>query len=91
MALLNENNLAADAGRRARFRVHHVGTKLGTGLQRAVVEQAIKAQVQETAAGASSTGSFWGKVVVNGQQVFYRAYTLANGAINIGTYTVGAP
>ncbi len=63
----------------------------GTGLQRAVVEQAIKAQVQETAAGASSTGSFWGKVVVNGQQVFYRAYTLANGAINIGTYTVGAP
>ncbi len=28
MALLNENNLAAEAGRRARFRVHHVGTKL---------------------------------------------------------------
>jgi hypothetical protein len=28
MALLNENNLAGEAGRRARFRVHHVGTKL---------------------------------------------------------------
>jgi hypothetical protein len=28
MALLNEKNLAAEAARRARFRVHHVGTKL---------------------------------------------------------------
>jgi hypothetical protein len=28
MALLNEKNLAAEAAKRARFRVHHVGTKL---------------------------------------------------------------
>jgi hypothetical protein len=28
MALLDEKNLAGDAARRARFRVHHVGTKL---------------------------------------------------------------
>jgi hypothetical protein len=28
MALLNEKNLAGEAVRRARFRVHHVGTKL---------------------------------------------------------------
>jgi hypothetical protein len=28
MALLNETNLAAEAAKRARFRVHHVGTKL---------------------------------------------------------------
>ena len=28
MVLLNEKNLAREAGRRARFRVHHVGTKL---------------------------------------------------------------
>jgi Ribbon-helix-helix protein, copG family len=28
MALLNEKNLAAEAGKRSRFRVHHVGTKL---------------------------------------------------------------
>ena len=28
MALLDEKNLAAEAARRARFRVHHVGTKL---------------------------------------------------------------
>ena len=28
MTLLNEKNLAAEAAKRARFRVHHVGTKL---------------------------------------------------------------
>jgi hypothetical protein len=28
MALLNEKNLAGEVARRARFRVHHVGTKL---------------------------------------------------------------
>jgi hypothetical protein len=28
MALLDEKNLAAEAAKRARFRVHHVGTKL---------------------------------------------------------------
>jgi hypothetical protein len=28
MALLNEKNLAAEAAKRVRFRVHHVGTKL---------------------------------------------------------------
>jgi hypothetical protein len=28
MALLNEKNVAAEAAKRARFRVHHVGTKL---------------------------------------------------------------
>jgi hypothetical protein len=28
MALLDDKNLAAEAAKRARFRVHHVGTKL---------------------------------------------------------------
>ena len=28
MAMLDEKNLAAEAAKRARFRVHHVGTKL---------------------------------------------------------------
>jgi len=28
MARLNEKNLATEAAKRARFRVHHVGTKL---------------------------------------------------------------
>ncbi len=33
MALLDEKNLAAEAAKRARFRVHHVGTKLNLAEQ----------------------------------------------------------
>ena len=35
MALLNEKNLAAEAAKRARYRVHHVGTKLNERAARA--------------------------------------------------------
>jgi RHS repeat-associated protein len=63
----------------------------GSGLQQAAVEKAITTQVQKAVAGSAATGEFWGKVVVDGQQVFYRAFTLPNGTINVGTYTVGAP
>ena len=64
---------------------------VGTGLEQSQVENAIAEQVQATAKAASSTGSFLGKVVVEGQEVYYRAFTLPDGTINIGTYTVGAP
>jgi RHS repeat-associated protein len=60
----------------------------GTGLQQGEVEAAIQSQVEQSVAGASSTGSFWGRVVVNGQTIEYRAYTLPSGTINIGTYYV---
>jgi RHS repeat-associated protein len=63
----------------------------GSGLQQSAVEKAITTQVQKAVAGSAATGEFWGKVVVDGQQVFYRAFTLPNGTINVGTYTVGAP
>lgn len=63
----------------------------GTGLEQAAVENAIRVEIQQTAARSAVTGEFWGKVTVDGQQVFYRAYTLENGTINVGTYTVGAP
>jgi len=63
----------------------------GTGLERGQVENAIAKEVQATAKASSSTGNFWGKVVVEGQEVYYRAFTLSDGTINIGTYTVGAP
>jgi hypothetical protein len=49
------------------------------------VEAQIEAQVQRAVSGAKSTGSFWGRVTVNGHTVEYRAYTLANGRINVGT------
>jgi hypothetical protein len=63
----------------------------GTGLEQAAVENAIKADIAKAVANASSTGSFWGRVAVDGQQIFYRAFTLSDGTINVGTYTVGAP
>jgi Pretoxin HINT domain len=61
---------------------------IGTGLDQADVEATIEAQVSQGVSGASSTGSFWGRVIVDGQIVEYRAYTLPNGTINVGTYYV---
>jgi len=64
-------------------RFHHLA---GTGLDQADVEAAIEAQVKEQASRASSTGSFWGRVEVDGQTIEYRAYSLPNGTINVGAY-----
>ena len=63
----------------------------GTGIPQVEVEAAIRSQVQSIARGASATGSFWGKVVVRGQKIFYRAFTRPDGSIHVGTYTVGSP
>lgn len=41
----------------------------GTGLGQLEVETAIRAQVLRSTAGASSSGTFWGTVVVNGQKL----------------------
>jgi hypothetical protein len=61
---------------------------VGTGLDQSSVESAIEAQVQQSVSGAASSGSFWGRVVVNGQTLEYRAFTLPDGTINVGTYYV---
>jgi hypothetical protein len=58
-------------------------TKLG--LSQAEVEAAIADDVQ-TIAFSTRTGSFYGKVTVKGQTIAYRAYTLPDGTINVGTY-----
>ena len=60
----------------------------GTGLAQAEVEGAIGAAVRSTVASADSTGYWWGRVVVQGQTIEYRAWTLAQDAIHIGTYYV---
>jgi RHS repeat-associated protein len=62
-----------------------------TGLDQSAVESAIEQQVQQIVTNSSATGNFWGQVIVDGQEIFYRASTLRNGTINVGTYTVGAP
>jgi hypothetical protein len=60
----------------------------GTLLSPTDVLSAIYAQVQEQLAGATSSCSFWGRVSVDGIDIEYRAYTLPNGSINVGTYYV---
>lgn len=60
-----------------------------TGLGVGDVEAAIRQQVQAAvAAGDTASGSFWGRVTVQGVIVEYRAHTLENGLINVGTYYV---
>lgn len=58
----------------------------GSGLSQRVVERAIRSHAKQTLRSASESGSFWGRVVVGGRTVEYRAHTLADGTINIGTY-----
>ena len=58
----------------------------GTGLSQEVVEAAIKEEVSNVMILSRSTGSFWGRIQVGAQMIEYRAYTLSNGSVNIGTY-----
>lgn len=60
----------------------------GTGLAAADVEAAIQGEVAGQVASASATGSFWGRVVVDGQTILYKAFTLPDGSVNVGTYYV---
>lgn len=63
----------------------------GTGLSESEVENAIRGQVQKKQIRHRQRGIFWGKIVVQGRQIICRAFTLPDGTINVGTYTVGAP
>ncbi|MBI3837746.1 MAG: hypothetical protein HY288_07405 [Planctomycetia bacterium] len=59
----------------------------GTGLSQSAVEAAISQEIQALAAkGAQFAGGFWGRLSVTGQTVEFRAMTLLNGIINVGTY-----
>jgi hypothetical protein len=66
---------------------HLAGTRLAPG----TVESAIGSQVQQATSGASATGSFRGRVTLEGHVIEYRAFTLPNGTINVGTYYPVAP
>ena len=56
------------------------------GIEAERVERTIEQQITEDCYGASSTGSFWGRLVVDHVLVEYRAYTLSDGSISVGTY-----
>jgi RHS repeat-associated protein len=60
----------------------------GTNLSQSVVENAIINDIRFSVSGASMTGSFWGRIVVSGRVIIYRAHTLPNGMINVGTYVL---
>ncbi|MFT4285359.1 MAG: RHS repeat-associated core domain-containing protein [Protaetiibacter sp.] len=61
----------------------------GTGLGIEEVESTISQRVTTAAGQATSeTGSFWGRIQIRGTTVEYRAYTLPDGTINVGTYYV---
>ncbi|MBI5311218.1 MAG: hypothetical protein HZB14_09395 [Actinobacteria bacterium] len=63
----------------------------GVGLSSARVESAIAGQVQSQATSAGATGQFWGRVMVDGRTIEYRAFTRPDGTINVGTYYPVAP
>jgi RHS repeat-associated protein len=67
---------------------HGVLHLVGRGLAQRTVERAIRSEVRAVAGSASTTGSFWGRVSVGGRTVEYRAFTLPNGTINVGTYYI---
>ncbi|MFP5245805.1 MAG: RHS repeat-associated core domain-containing protein [Thermoanaerobaculia bacterium] len=58
----------------------------GSGLSSEVVEGAIEREVQFVAREASQTGSFWGRITVEGRTIQFKAHTLPDGRINVGTY-----
>jgi len=64
----------------------HGARHLPEGISQGAAESAIRAQVQQIVSNSVATGSFWGRVTVNGITIEYRAYTLADGSINVGTY-----
>lgn len=74
------------AGPNITFSAHGPAHLEGTGLAARSVEGAIRAEVRQIAKGSSSTGQFSGRVTVQGKTIEYRAYTLENGRIHIGTY-----
>ncbi len=59
---------------------------VGSGLSDDVVEQAIEREVQFVARESSQTGSFWGRINVEGRTIQFKAHTLPDGRINVGTY-----
>jgi RHS repeat-associated protein len=68
------------------FTTHGTVHAATEGFSQAAAESAIRTEVQNIVARAATSGEFWGKVTVGGSTIVYRAFTLADGTIRIGTY-----
>jgi hypothetical protein len=55
----------------------------------ATIEAAIQADIQAITSSSSVNGEFYGRVIVNGTTVEYRAFALPDGRIDVGTYYKG--
>jgi RHS repeat-associated protein len=58
----------------------------GTGLVAQAVERAIANEVRTVVGLSTLTGSWWGRIVVGGRRIEYRAHTLTPTQIHVGTY-----
>jgi hypothetical protein len=68
---------------------HGVRHLKGTGLSQNMVENHISKQIQSQAIqGKTFNNGFWGRVTIDGKTIEYRAFTLSDGTINVGTYYV---
>lgn len=73
------------------FKTAHAARHLeGLGISSDEVEAAITIDIQDIAS-RSSTSYFSGLVSVGGNDIVYRAYTLPDGTINVGTYFLRVP
>jgi len=90
MAAVNADHVLAVLGMAATVTYGHGARHLaGTSLNQGDVEAAINRDIQTGVKNATQpTGNFWGRVNVGGQTVEYRAFTLPNGTINVGTYYI---
>ncbi len=90
MAAANADHVLSAIGIAATVSFGHGARHLdGAGLNQGDVEAAIQQDVRTAVENATQpTGNFWGRVNVDGQTIEYRAYTLPNGTVNVGTYYI---
>ena len=64
---------------------HFAGNLTGLPITPEAAAAAARVEVQLAIQGASSTGNFWGRFTLGGVVLEYRAFTLADGTISVGT------
>lgn len=64
---------------------HFGGNLVGTGITAERAAAAVTGEVASATRGAGATGEFWGRIVVDGVRLEYRAFTLPDGTISVGS------